>query len=288
MNRSIYLLLLTVGLVNHQAQARSFDDIIESKQLVVSVYRDFAPFSSLQEGKAVGIDVALAREIAQQLGVKLKIRWTTADESVEDDMRNTLWKGDFKRKIKSDLMMRIPYDKAYSQLRDEVGERVHDRVHMFAPYHTETWQIAFNSQKMNEVPTMAVFQYHDIGVEVDTVPAFYLTGAFRGVMTKHTQHFSSITLAVDALYKQQVDAVMGLRSQISYLLHDSPAHFKLAGNAFAMMGRQQWDIGMAIKSDYRQLSYAIGDIVSEMVGTGKMAALFKRHHVIYQQPKYYQ
>ncbi|MDP2561565.1 ABC transporter substrate-binding protein [Psychrobium sp. 1_MG-2023] len=279
--------LLVVSAISSLAQGRTYDDIIETKQLIVSVYRDFAPFSFEKDGKAHGIDVDIAKQIAKSLNVELTVRFTTADESVEDDLRNTLWKGDFQTKTKSDLMMRVPYDRDYSQMRDDIGELVHDRVHMFAPYHTESWQIAFNKNKIEEVSTMAVFQYHDIGVEVDTVPAFYLTGAFRGTMTKHTHHYPNIRLARDAMLAEEVDAIMGLRSEVSHLLVEQPANFELATNAFPLIGRQQWDIGMAVKSDYRQLSYAIGDVVTEMVKNGQMARIFEQYGSIYQQPTYY-
>jgi len=267
--------------------ARSFDDIKASKELLVSVYRDFAPYSSLIAGKPSGIDIDIAAAIASSLGVRLQLRWITADENVEDDLRNSLWKGDFRSKKKSDLMLRVPYDRQYSQLRDDIGELVHDRVHMFAPYHIERWQIAFNRQKMAKVPTIALFQYHDIGVEVDTVPAFYLTTAFRGSMTKHTKHFSNMSLAVAALKQHEVDAVMGMRTQISHLLHGSDANFVLAANGFPTLGKQQWQIGMAVKSDYRQLAYAIEDIVAALVTSGKMQAIFTRHHALYQAPSFY-
>ncbi|PKF55027.1 amino acid ABC transporter substrate-binding protein [Alteromonadales bacterium alter-6D02] len=287
-SRTILLIaLLVVSAISSLAQGRTYDDIIETKQLIVSVYRDFAPFSFEKDGKAHGIDVDIAKQIAKSLNVELTVRFTTADESVEDDLRNTLWKGDFQTKTKSDLMMRVPYDRDYSQMRDDIGELVHDRVHMFAPYHTESWQIAFNKNKIEEVSTMAVFQYHDIGVEVDTVPAFYLTGAFRGTMTKHTHHYPNIRLARDAMLAEEVDAIMGLRSEVSHLLVEQPANFELATNAFPLIGRQQWDIGMAVKSDYRQLSYAIGDVVTEMVKNGQMARIFEQYGSIYQQPTYY-
>lgn len=269
-------------------QARSYDDIIEKNEIVVSVYRDFAPFSSEVNGQPMGIDVDMARAIAKGLGVRLRLRWVTADENVEDDMRNTLWKGDFYTKEKSDLMMRIPYDREYAQLRDDIGELVHDRVHMFAPYHTEQWQIAFNKKRIDSVPTMAIFQYHDIGVEVDTVPAFYLTGAFGGRMTKHAKHFPSIDLAVDGLFQGKVDAVMGMRSQVTALVANAPAHYKLATNGFPTIGRQQWDIGMAIKSDFRQLGYAIGDVVTELVQSGRVAEIFASHQAAYKKPRYYE
>lgn len=268
--------------------ARSYDDIIESNEITVAVYSDFIPFSYQENGQAKGIDVDVAQHIAKQLGVTLRLRWMTADENVEDDLRNNLWKGHYLKRSVADLMLRVPYDKQYSELRDDIGELVHAQVHMFAPYHTESWKIVFNNKTIDDVSTMAVFQYHDIGVEIDSIPQFYLMSVFNGRMRNKTKQYASLPLAISAMQENKVDAVMGLRSQVSHYQHqlDSPI-YKLATNAFPMIGKQQWDIGMAVKSDYRQLGYAIGDIVEAMIKQGLMAKIFSKYNAIYQTPNLY-
>jgi len=54
-----------------------------------------------------------------------------------------------------------------------------------------------------------------------------------------------------------------------------------------MIGRQQWDIGMAVKADYRQLGYAVGDIVDNMVKSGEMKAIFAKYNATYKLPDLY-
>ncbi len=270
------------------AFSRSYDDIIESDEIVIAVYSDFQPFSYIENEKEKGIDVDLAHAIAKKLGVKLRLRWMTADENVDDDLRNNLWKGHFLNRTVADLMLRVPYDKAYSLLRDDIGELVHQHVHMFAPFHTESWKIVFNRKKLESVETMAVFQYHDIGVEVDSIPQFYLTSAFQGRMRNRAKQFPTIIEAINAMTKSKVDAVMGLSSQISHYQGElSQEDYPLATNAFPMIGRQQWDIGMAVKADYRQLGYAVGDIVDSMVKTGEMHAIFAKYKATYKMPDLY-
>ena len=270
------------------AFSRSYDDIIESNEIVIAVYSDFQPFSYLENGKEKGIDVDLAHIIAKKLGVKLRLRWMTADENVDDDLRNNLWKGHYLNRTVADLMLRVPYDKDYSLLRDDIGELVHQHVHMFAPFHTESWQVIFNSKKIDSVETMAVFQYHDIGVEVDSIPQFYLTSAFRGRMRDRAKQYPSISEAISAMTESKVDAVMGLTSQISHYQGKlSKINYPLAKNAFPVIGRQQWDIGMAVKADYRQLGYAVADIVENMIKTGDVEKIFANYDVIYKIPDLY-
>ncbi|PHR83007.1 MAG: amino acid ABC transporter substrate-binding protein [Colwellia sp.] len=268
--------------------SRSYDDIIESNEIVIAVYSDFQPFSYVDNGEEKGIDVDLAYVIAKKLGVKLRLRWMTADETVDDDLRNNLWKGHFLNRTVADLMLRVPYDRDYSLLRDDIGELVHQHVHMFAPFHTESWQVIFNSKKIDSVETIAVFQYHDIGVEVDSIPQFYLTSAFQGRMRDRAKQYPSISEAISAMTESKVDAVMGLTSQISHYQGElSKVNYPLAKNAFPMIGRQQWDIGMAVKADYRQLGYAVADIVENIVNTGEMQTIFAKFNVIYKIPNLY-
>lgn len=275
-------------LISHATCARSFDDIIDSNEIVVAVYRDFVPFSFQINGENKGIDVDIARHIAVELGVKLKLRWVTADENVEDDLRNNLWKGHYLQRSVADLMLRVPYDKAYSQLRDDIGELVHGQVHMFAPYHVESWQIIYDQTAIESVPTMAIFQYHTIGVENDSIPQFYLLSAFAGRMRDKSKQFVSIPLAVSAMVDKKVDAVMGMRSQLSHYQGQlDKSKYPLAENAFPMIGKQQWDIGMAVKNDYRQLAYAVSDSVEKMIANGAMKKIFDHYQVIYKKPDYY-
>ncbi|WP_434356656.1 transporter substrate-binding domain-containing protein [Parasalinivibrio latis] len=288
------LLIVLTGTIPFSAAGRSFDDIIESGEITVAVYADFPPYSFVDgENKPDGIDIGIAKFLAEGLGVQLKLHWVTPDENVEDDMRNHLWKGmnltseDGKR-VKADVMLRIPYDREYSQLRDDVGLLVHERVHMFAPYQVERWQIAYNPVKLEAVPTMAVFQYHPIGVEVDTVPQFYLTTAFAGRMRGNTHSFHAIADAYDAMLKGEVDAVMGMRSQVQWLNANGNGKSELAENGFPMLGKQQWEIGMAVQGDYRQLAYALEDALVVKMQNGELQKLIESYGVVYQVPGVYQ
>jgi hypothetical protein len=44
---------------------------------------------------------------------------------------------------------------------------------------------------------------------------------------------------------------------------------------------------MAVKSDYRQLGYAIADIVEAMINQGLMKKIFSQYNAIYQIPSLY-
>ncbi|GEA08081.1 amino acid ABC transporter substrate-binding protein [Alteromonas sp. KUL42] len=276
-------------LTNSKSNARSLDDIVESGTIRIAVYNDYPPFSFLEENEAKGIDIDIANEIARALEVTLELVWMTPGETTEDDFRNYLWKGHIIHRIKADVMMRAPNDRSFSQKRDDVGLLVNELVHMFAPYHRESWQIIHNTKTLPEVETMGMFQYHTIGAEIDSIPHFYLTSAFGGRLREKTSHYATNALAFDAMKIGEIEAVMGLRSQISYLSQfvDS-SQFKLAANAFPLIGKQKWDIGLAVHNDYRALSYEVGDVITALVIDGKMQAIFDKYSTVYEMPPYYQ
>ena len=280
--------LFLLYLFSIEVDALSFDDIIESNKINIAVYDDYPPYSYIEAGVAKGIDVDIAKEIAVKLNVELVITWMTPGETTEDDFRNFLWKGHIIHKVKADLMMRAPYDRTFSQKRDDIGLLANELVHMFAPYQQESWQIIHNTERLPEVETMAMFQYHSIGAEIDSIPHFYLTSAFGGRLRKNTSQYASNELAIDAMKQGEIDAVMGLRTQISYLAQFiDNKKFKLADNAFPLIGKQKWDLGIAVHNDYRTLAYEVGDVITEMVQSWKIAHIFSQYHATYEMPAYY-
>ena len=66
-----FLILFSVWCFN--IEARSLDDILESKFIVIAVYDDYAPFSERKGEVASGIDIDVAQKIADNLGVSLRL-----------------------------------------------------------------------------------------------------------------------------------------------------------------------------------------------------------------------
>lgn len=115
-------------------------------------------------------------------------------------------------------MLRVPYDKTYAYMQDSTGEYINEQVVLFGPYQQETWQIAYNPEKLDAVETVAVFQYNRIGVEIDTLPDFYLTSAFAGRMREQVRHYTNVADAFEAMRNGEVSAVMGLRLEVDHEL----------------------------------------------------------------------
>ena len=103
MNAVRLVLSLWLALCCALAQAdvvkvRAFDDIIESGVLKVAMYENFPPYSYQQDGQPRGVDFELSQKLAEGLGLKLEVLWVTPDETLDDDLRNFIWKGHYLRR----------------------------------------------------------------------------------------------------------------------------------------------------------------------------------------------
>lgn len=275
-------------LLNRPAD-RTYDVVLESGYLKVGVYENFPPYSYEVNGEPRGLDVELGKRIAEEMGLEFKVHWIVPDENLGDDLRNNVWKGHYLAKQRlADVMLRVPYDKTYAYMQDSTGEYVNEQVVMFGPYQQETWQIAYNPERLEAVDTVAVFQYHPIGVEIDTLPDFYLTSGLRGRLRDQVRHFRNVEEAFRAMRDGEVAAVMGMRAEIDHELAKAEnREFRLAGNGFPGIGKQVWDVGMAVKQSHRQLGYALEDVVGRLVKSGRLEQLFADLNLRYGVPQYY-
>src|SRR5690606_27835721 len=86
---------LTQAQVPHVAKVREFDDIVAAAVLMVALYRDCPPYSCLVGGEAHGVDVELAPHLADGLGLRVEVLWVTPGETLDDDLRNFIWRGHY-------------------------------------------------------------------------------------------------------------------------------------------------------------------------------------------------
>ncbi|PCM44549.1 amino acid ABC transporter substrate-binding protein [Marinobacter sp. ANT_B65] len=268
---------------------RTYDIVVASGFLKVGMYENFPPYSFEQDGVARGIDADIGRYIAKELGVEFQPHWIVPDETLGDDLRNNVWKGHYlaKRRL-ADVMMRVPYDKKFAYMQDSTGEYMNEQVVLFGPYQQEQWQIGFNPEMIQDVSTIALFQYHPIGVEIDTLPDFYLSSTLGGRLRNQVHHFPNVATAFDKLEAGEVSAVMGMRAEIDFEMQQrAGSGLKTASNGFPGIGKQVWDVGVAVKHTHRQLGYAIEAIIDQMVRNGEMEALFGRYGLRYTIPAYY-
>lgn len=298
-----YILLISTLLYAGQISARPFDELMSSGFIRVGVYENFPPYSFKDDkGNAMGVDVELAKRIADEMDLSLELFWMLPDEDLADDLRNYLWRGHvldhdhrherLSGKKVADLLLRIPYDRNFNYARGYIGEGVfayqNDLVVMMMPYQRETWALAHDTRRLDAVRTLAVFQYHPVAVEMETVPAFMLASIFNGALRDQARFFRSAVEAFNQLTNENVAATIGLRGEIEWFLHEANnASLQLGDTVFPAMGKQNWDVGIAVREADRQLGYHVEGILEPLVLSGEIAQIFERYGITWEIPNFY-
>ncbi len=299
------------------ANARGLDDVIESGEILIGVYSDYPPYSYLENDVPKGVDVEIGKILAKKLGVKPVWVWVTPGENVEADLRNAVWKGHmvwkYDRPFKglADVMMRIPYD-------EELEERS-DMFVLFAPYSSETFLLAYDVQKIEQFRNYAIFGYEKISVETDSLPDFMLISMMGGRLRQQVQHYNNQSLANQALRDGKVAATIGpagiLENELSDLKNlrfvSAPMHsiamprkvircpevkkdwtskveINLECSKKEASVRTSWDIGVAVRQDFRDLGYAVEDQMMNLIDDGKIAGIFESYRMNYRLPQFLQ
>lgn len=277
----IFLILLMCINLN----ARSLEEIEDSGDIIVAVYENFPPYSYMEDGVAKGIDIDIAREISKKLGVKPVWYWTGADENLEDDLRNLVWKGNLIHKTKVDVMFRVPYDYDFIRATDKsTGELNNELVVLKSPYHSESWVIATNKKTLPEIKNIAVFKFYKIGVEIDTLPDAHLTSSFRGALSSSVKHYKSIFDALQDLKDGKIDAVSGLKSQLQFGLNYLENKDKYYISEKLRYVNSEWDLGVAVRTDFRALSYRIDGYMNDLHQDGTIKKIFSKYNIEYFRP----
>lgn len=276
---------ILISLLSTFSQARSIDDIQDSKEIIIAVYKDFPPYSFIENGEAKGIDIDLGKKVAKSLGVEPKWYFSGSDENLADDLRNNIWKGNLIHKTKTDLMFRVPYDYDYMRMTDiTTGELETEQVTIKGPYQSEKWVIALNKKAIPEFNTLGIFAYHTVGVEIDTLPDLHLSGFARGLVRENVKHYVKFEEAIEDFKNGKIDALTGLKSQLEYLLDYKNNKDKYYLTENIPQAKSQWDIATAVNSSYRALSYHVDGVIEDAYKNDEIKKIFEKYGVEYLPP----
>jgi cystine transport system substrate-binding protein len=253
------------------------DKIRAAGMLKVAVYDDLEPFSkqSPGQGKGRGIDIDLAEALSKKLGVALSLLPFPAGETLNDDLRNMVWKGHYLGYGPADVMLHVPVDLALSAANPQVK--------IFSPYHTETVRLVRNLQAIPRFDGVDSLAGKRIGVEKISIGAMVLLGEENGRFAKDMKFFPSGTAALEQLKAGELDAVLANRAEIESVLHDD-ARFEMREVAFQRLPRKGWTIGMAVKKDDTELGKALQQATDELFASGEMIAIFRKYGVQVVRP----
>ena len=253
---------------------RSLDRIQEDGWIEFALYEDFRPWSWEEAGKARGIDVEIARLIAESLGVEPRFRLVQSGETLDADLLNYVYKGATVGGHVSNVMMHVPYDVDYACRFDQVV--------FTGQYATERLAIAYDLATYPEKgPTAPVFRYDPVGVENDSISDFFLTSVAHGATADKVHRYKTTLAAMDALSLGEINAVMGPRAELDAGLAEGKAVHE---PAFLGLARSKWTLGIGISFQHRPLAYAVDDAIAAALDDGRIAAIFADYGVAFLPP----
>lgn len=265
-------LLLSAGAF--AADAYDLAQVKARGQIRVALYKDFEPFSDDDKGGS-GVDVDIARLLAEKLGVKLQPLWFDADENTDDDLRNMVWRGTLFGYGPADFMMHVPVDKEYMAKND--------KVIFFAPYYRERFAIARNLERVDKLDSLEAFRSQKIGVEGATYPDTILLSADAGAYRANVVHYKTAGEAIQGLKNGEVSAVMAMQGELEGGLAGAKG-FAISEPPLPVLNRRQWPLGLAVKAGHEELARALQQAMNELASDGSLAKAFARHGVTYRAP----
>jgi ABC-type amino acid transport substrate-binding protein len=271
LRRRRLLLAGAAGALTASAAALELNDIRQRGVLRFGVYKEFAPFS---DGGA-GIDVDIAHALAEVLQVKASVLPFDADENVDDDLRNMVWRGTVLGYGPADVMLHAPVDRV---LMDRSK-----RVTIFAPYFRERLQIARDVARLPKLASLSGLAGVPVGVERETLASHVLLSADGGRLRGNVQHFPGIMKAIEELRHGRLAAVMGLRSELLAGL-DGAEGVEISEVPVPGLPPSGWALGLAIKRGRDDLGRALDDAMRQLIDSGRMQEIFRRHKVEWLRP----
>ncbi len=265
-------------IVSAASWARPYDDVIDSGFITIFVYSDYAPYSWEEDGAYRGIDVEVAEYIAEYLGVELSLLMRGADENIDDDLRINIWKGDLIHRKAADVMLHVPVDK-------EVDAR-NDLAVINNAYFQEEMAVVVDRDRIEDLETFGYFTSEKVGAELDTASDFFLSNAFRGLLHPNIRRANTFADTVELYASGEVAAVMASRAQAEYIasvVQDRRSY--IAQPPMPGIVRKDWRVGIAVKHDSRDLAYAVGDALNELIVSGKLSEIAAEYGVTYIEPE---
>jgi len=245
--------------------------------LTVAVYNYLAPYS--HEGK--GIDVDIAKALANKLGLGLRVRPFNEDEEFSDDIRNMVTRGHYLAGAPADILMHAPVD-AYIMQKE-------DQALFFSPYTRDDIFVARNIKKLPTLDSLKPLSEpgNKVGAEAAALPSIMLAGADGAAYADNLVNFKTPKEAVDAMVNGELVAVMATRAELEWALHQHPDkkadYFvsKVPHNALPAKG---WVVGMATKKSNKELAEKLTVAMNQLKETGELEKIFASYGVRYIKP----
>ena len=175
----------------------------------------------------------------------------------------------------ADVMLHVPFDPAFAKTQEQVA--------ILAPYYRESFAMACGPAVDCELPPPQ-YKGRRLTAEIDSIPDFYLSGSFGGVLRSDVRHVPSGIAAVQALNDDGADVAMATRAQVENVLSAGSRTIKARKGPLPAMTSPGWDVGIAVKADDRALGEQLAATIAALAADGTTATIFARYGVTPRAP----
>ena len=275
MGATVRALLVLMALAGAPpAWARPLHDVQSSGLLRVSVYRDYKPWSWEENGTLKGVDVEIGAALAKALGVKVDYFLVRADDSINDDLRNGVWKGTVLGEQPGDVMLHVPNDPKI--------EADNDRVKLTAPYQMEGLAMAVEPAKAEAARDFSLFEREKVAVDMQTLSDIILLSERDHKLIPNVVHVHGEEKAAEAYDKGEVVAFYGEAAMVESLAHQASRPVTIVFPHSRMA--KTWPVGGAVKADSIDLADAIDEAVADLSKSGELKKIFASYGVSWRPP----
>jgi len=254
---------------------QDIDQITERGFIEFAVYEDNPPYSWEEGGAPRGVDIEIARIIAEDLGVDPRFNFVAAGENLDADLRNWIWKGPVVGGRVANVMMRVPYDSSFACRAEQVV--------FTGQYAAESIAIAYREQAYpDSQPVPAYFRFDTVAVENDSIADFYLSSFAGGQLLPNIRRYPTMEEAMAALAAGETMAAMGPLAQLEFGASDGIAIHQPPLPGFAV-GR--WTLGVGINFRYRPLAYMVDDAIRYALEDGRIERIYADHGLTHGSPE---
>jgi ABC-type amino acid transport substrate-binding protein len=273
--RNALFLTAAFGLLVAPALARPLAAVKQSGALRVAVYQDYKPYSYRDNDRLVGVDVEIAKLLADKLGARLDLFELRADDDINDDLRNGVWKGSLVGAAPGDVMLHVPYDHRI--------EQTNDRVALFAPYHVDGMAMVVDPAKRAAAADLSLLKSEKAAVAVGTIGDMVLISVQDHALQPNVVHEKTLEQAAQDFETGKVAAFYGEASAAQAFARAGARPFALVYPQTGMAA--DWPIGVAVKADSRDLGVAVAAALDELAASGKLKQIFAAYGVDWRRPE---
>jgi len=269
MNYKLGVVVLSALLLAIPASARSLQDVKQSGVLDIYIYADYPPYSFKDGEDLKGIDMDVGEALAAFLGVKASFLVRDAGDSVDDDLRIEIIRGDIIQHKVADVMMRVPIDPVLAAHNEDAV--------ICCTWFSEELAVLYKTERLVGLDSFERFIDTPIAVERDTISDHILSTIHDGQVRASIVHGRRFEDAERSFLSGEADGMMALRAQLEWVASHASQPTAIVSLPLPGMFRNSWPIGLAVRKGNEDLAAAFETALIELKRSGRLAEICAKY-----------